>query len=70
MQGRPRSIALEHCDLLPQSEDLQGGIASETEEAESAPKSVTAVVHAAGALASKREYDNAECTQDGYEELP
>jgi hypothetical protein len=44
MQGRPRSIALEHCDLLPQSEDLQGGIASETE-------------------------DNAECTQDGYEEL-
>jgi hypothetical protein len=32
MQGRPRSFAFEHGDLLAESEDLQGGIASGTEE--------------------------------------
>ena len=32
IQGRPRSLAFEHGDLLAQSEDLQRGIASCTEE--------------------------------------
>ena len=32
IQGRPRSLAFEHSNLLAQSEDLQRGIASCTEE--------------------------------------
>jgi hypothetical protein len=32
VQGRPRSLALEYGDLLAQSEDLQGSVASRTEE--------------------------------------
>ena len=32
VQGRPRSLAFEHGDLLAQSEDLQGGVASENVE--------------------------------------
>src|SRR5215471_3692130 len=32
IQGRPRSLAFEHGDLLAQSEDLQGCVASRTEE--------------------------------------
>jgi len=32
IQGRPRSLAFEHGDLLAQGEDLQRGIASCTEE--------------------------------------
>ena len=40
VQGWPRSLAFEHGELLPQSEDFQGGIASGTEEnAESTPHS-------------------------------
>jgi len=32
IQGRPRSLAFEHGELLAQSEDLQGHVASRTEE--------------------------------------
>jgi hypothetical protein len=32
VQGWPRSLAFEHGELLAESEDLQGGIASGTEE--------------------------------------
>ena len=32
IQGRPRSLAFEHGDLLAQSEDLQSCVASRTEE--------------------------------------
>jgi hypothetical protein len=32
IQGRPRSLTFEHGELLAQSEDLQGCVASRTEE--------------------------------------
>ena len=38
IQGRPRSLAFEYGELLPQSEDLQGCVASRTEKTPSAPK--------------------------------
>jgi len=46
IQGRPRSLAFEHGDLLSQSEDLQGCVASRTEEnAESTPHSEEQMDH-------------------------
>src|SRR5215472_15065997 len=46
IQGRPRSLAFEHGDLLAQSEDLHGCVASRTEEnAESTPHSEEQMDH-------------------------
>jgi len=46
IQGRPRSLTFEHGDLLAQSEDLQGCVASRTEEnAESTQHSEEQIDH-------------------------